>query len=129
MMWMTVHQLPALRSETPQGRVQLRQAVHPGEDRADAHGQALHDEPRPDRIHGLLVPQPGVRPTRLNAGSTNLVLSLLYKLPTSPSIIIGMVSSLYFNHYLFFLSQCLIRLFFFGLLAWVTVDCPYLNYS
>lgn len=52
-------------AETPQGREQLRQAVHEREDRPDADGQAVHDEPGPDRVHGLLVPQPGVRATRV----------------------------------------------------------------
>lgn len=53
------------RLETPEGREQFRQAVHRREDRSHAHWQAVHDEPRPDGIHGILVPQPGVHPARV----------------------------------------------------------------
>ena len=48
-------------------RVELRQAVHLGEDGPDADGQAVHDELGPNRVLQLLVPQPGVRSTRVTA--------------------------------------------------------------
>lgn len=53
-------------AETPQGRQQLRQAVHVGEDGPHPYRQAVHDEPRPDRVHGLLISQPGVRAARVS---------------------------------------------------------------
>lgn len=59
-----------LFAETPKRREQLRQAVHVGEDGPHADGQAVHDEPRPNGVHGLLVPQPRVRPAHI-MGSTS----------------------------------------------------------
>lgn len=53
-------------SETSQRRVQLWQAVYAREDGADAHRQTIHDELGSDRVPGLLVPQPGVRPARVS---------------------------------------------------------------
>ena len=48
-----------------QGREQLRSTVHLREDRPDPDGQTLHDEPRPERVRRILLPQPGVRAARL----------------------------------------------------------------
>lgn len=52
--------------ETSQGREQLRQTVHLGEDGSDSHGQVVHDESGSDGVYGFLVSQSGIRATRLN---------------------------------------------------------------
>ena len=49
-------------SEAPQGRVQLWPELHGGGHRPHAPRQALHDEPRPERVLRLLLPQPWVHP-------------------------------------------------------------------
>lgn len=52
--------------ETSQGREQLRQAIHLGEDGFDSHGQIVHDESGSNGVYGFLVSQSGIRATRLN---------------------------------------------------------------
>ena len=54
-----------LNTEELQRRVQLRPPVHRRGDQADRPRQALHDEPGPGGVLRLLLPQPGVCPTRL----------------------------------------------------------------
>ena len=64
-------------AEKPQRREQLRPRVHVRAAQADAHRQALHHEPRPDRVRRLLVRQSrvhhrGVSSQRANDGSISL---------------------------------------------------------
>ena len=65
-------------AEKPQRREQLRPRVHVRAAQADAHRQALHHEPRPDRVRRLLVRQSRVHrrgvssQQRANDGSISL---------------------------------------------------------
>ena len=48
---------PPFFAAASQGRLQLWPSVHLREDRPLPHGQTFHDEPRSERIRGLLLPE------------------------------------------------------------------------